>query len=695
MQPTAHTATIKIAGTEVSFETGRIARQAAGAVLARSGDNVVLATVTAAANPKPGQGFFPLTVEYREKWAGAGKIPGAFGKREGRITDHEVLLSRLIDRSVRSLFPEHYKNEVQIQVQVLSSEPSSDLESLSILAACCALHISAVPANGPVAGLRVWRIDDNWHAFVGRDKAEHADIEFSVAVGPDGLVMLEGGAKECSEADAIAAIAQATEWIHRCHKAFDELANKTGRTKLPVPPEPELPAVPAAIRESLKQALSIKVKAERRAGIAAAEAGWLETVSDDDKGAAKQAFEAAVWAEMRESVLATESRLDGRSKTEIRPIWSEVGLLPRAHGSSLFTRGETQAIVTCTLGSPDDALRPGNLADDTNKHPFFLHYNFPPYSVGEIRPLRGPGRREIGHGALARRGLQPLVPPSAKYPFTIRIESEITESNGSSSMATVCGGSLAMMNAGVPMLRPVAGIAMGLISDGTRHAVLSDILGDEDHLGDMDFKVVGTEAGITAIQLDNKLGGLPDEVLTQAFLQAREGRLHILSEMAKTLDEPGQPSRFVPQAFHLAIMPDAVGALIGARGANIKAITESTGARVSVDDTGAVLIYATDQASASKAKTMVQRSAGVLHVGRCYRGTVTGVKDFGAFVKINAVNEGLVPLEELDKERVARASDIAREGDEMIVTVLGADDRGRLRLSRRQALGVGDSQIEF
>lgn len=695
MQPTVHTTSIKISGTEVSFETGRIARQAGGAILARCGDNVVLATVTAAREPKPGQGFFPLTVEYREKWAGAGKIPGAFGKREGRITDHEVLVCRLIDRSVRSLFPEHYKNEVQIQVQVLSCEPASDLESLAVLAACCALHISPVPAKGPIAGLRVSRIDDGWHAFVGRERAEFADIEFTVAIGPSGLVMLEGAAKECSEADAIAAIGQATEWINRCHKCFEELAVKTGRSKLPAPPPPELPEVPQETRALLTEALKIKVKAERRAGIADAEASWLGAIDPDQQANAKQAFEDLVWAEMRENVLATEIRLDGRKKTEIRPIWSEVGLLPRAHGSSLFTRGETQAIVTCTLGSPDDALRPGNLADDANKNPFFLHYNFPPYSVGETRPLRGPGRREIGHGALARRGLWPLVPTSSTYPFTIRIESEITESNGSSSMATVCGGSLAMLHAGVPMARPVAGIAMGLISDGQRHAVLSDIIGDEDHLGDMDFKVVGTSNGITAIQLDNKLGGLPEEVLGQAFEQARDGRLHILGEMAKTLDEPAQPSRFVPQAFHVAIMPDAVGALIGARGANIKAITAATGARVSVDDTGSVMIYATDQASASKAKAMVQRSAGVLHVGRCYRGTVTGVKDFGAFVKINAVNEGLVPVEELDKDFVGRASDIAREGEEMIVAVLGADDRGRLRLSRRQALGVGESQIEF
>ena len=695
MQPTAHTTTVKIAGTEVSFETGRIARQATGAVLARCGDNVVLATVTAAAQPKPGQSFFPLTVEYREKFAGAGRIPGAFGKREGRITDHEVLVCRLIDRTVRSLFSEHYKNEVQLQVQVLSCEPTSDLESLALLAACCALHVSPVPCNGPIAGLRVWRIDGSWQAFVGRDKAKDADLEFSVAAGPEGLVMLEGEAKEASEADAVAAIGQANEWIERCHKAFVELAEKTGRAKQPPPEAPSLPSLPAGADAALQAALKLQSKTDRRAAIADAEGAWLETLEDEAKPAAKQAFDDAVWDQMRENVLATGARLDGRGKTDIRPIWSEVGLLPRAHGSALFTRGETQAIVTCTLGSPDDALRQGNLADENDRKSFFLHYNFPPYSVGETRPLRGPGRREIGHGSLARRGLQPLMPDKATFPFTVRVESEITESNGSSSMATVCGGSMAMMHAGVPIERPLAGIAMGLISDGERHAVLSDIIGDEDHLGDMDFKVVGTEQGITAIQLDNKLGGLPDEVLGQALSQARDGRLHILKAMAETIASPGEPSRHVPQAFHLSIMPDAVGALIGPRGSNIKGITEATGAKVSVDDDGGVLIYATDATSATRAKAMVQRSAGVLHVGKCYRGTVTGVKDFGAFVRINAVNEGLVPIEELDKDRVERATDVAKEGDEMIVAVLGADDRGRLRLSRRQALGVGESQIEF
>ncbi len=695
MQPGPHRTTVKIAGTEITFETGRIARQAHGAVLARCGDNVVLATVTAAAQPKPGQDFFPLTVEYREKFAAAGRIPGGFGRREGRISDHEVLVSRLIDRTVRSLFPETYKNEVQIQVQVFSAEPTSDLESLSILAACAALHVSHVPAKGPAGGLRIQRVDGEWLAFGGRTAQASVDLEFSVGVGPDGLVMLEGQAHEVAEADALAAIDQATEWIRRCHKAMDELRALGGAPKAAAPPASDLPPLPDATREALRAALRIATKTERRAAIAAGEASWLATLPAEQQAPAKAAYGEALWAETRELALAEGKRLDGRGTTDIRPIWSEVGLLPRAHGSALFTRGETQAIVTCTLGSPDDAMRLDTLAEQGRTERFLLHYNFPPYSVGETRPLRGPGRREIGHGSLARRGLLPLLPARSEFPFTIRIESEITESNGSSSMATVCGGTMAMLHAGVPLARPVAGIAMGLVSDGSRHAVLSDILGDEDHLGDMDFKVVGTERGITAIQLDNKLGGLPDSVLAQAFEQARAGRLHILGEMGRTIRAPAQPSRFVPRAARLAIMPDAVGALIGARGANIKSITETTGARVSVDDDGEVLVYATDQHSAQRAIQMIQRSAGVLRVGRCYRGTVTGVKDFGAFVKINAVNEGLVPIEELDDKPLRHAGDVAREGDEMIVTVLGADDRGRLRLSRRKALGVDEAQIEF
>ncbi|MCR9247089.1 MAG: polyribonucleotide nucleotidyltransferase [bacterium] len=702
MQPTAHEVTVKLSGTELRFETGRIARQASGAVLARSGDNVVLATVTAADAPRPGVDFFPLTVEYREKFAGAGRIPGNIMRREGRITDHEVLTSRLIDRTLRSLFPKTYRCDVQIQVQVLSAEPTSDLESLAILAACAAVHVSPVPANGPAGGLRIHRVDGEWIAFAGHEQQKRSDLEFSVGVGPDGLVMLEGECKEASEADAIAAITEASAWIRKFQKAFGELRERAGvAPKIEPPAAPELPELPEATRSALRTALAITVKAERRAAIRSARDGWLVPLGADESAAtdaiplAAKAFDQAVYHEMRELALASGKRLDGRSPTDIRPIWSEVGLLPRAHGSALFTRGETQAIVTCTLGSPDDAMRSFALAPGQPDERFLLHYNFPPYSVGETRPIRGPGRREIGHGSLARRGLLNVLPAAADYPYTIRVEAEITESNGSSSMATVCGGTMALLHAGVPLSHPAAGIAMGLISDGDRHAVLSDILGDEDHLGDMDFKVVGTREGITAIQLDNKLGGLPAGVLEQALEQARDGRLHILAEMQKTIAEPGTPSRFVPQANRVTIMPDAVGALIGPRGANIKGITESTGAHVSVDDHGAVLIYATDQTSAQRATEMVQRAAGILKVGRCYRGTVTGVKDFGVFVRVNAVNEGLVPIEELAEEHIKRAGDVASEGDEMIVTVLGADDRGRLRLSRKRAIGVGDAQIEF
>ncbi|MBL9078919.1 MAG: polyribonucleotide nucleotidyltransferase [Planctomycetes bacterium] len=694
MQPTAHRTTVRIAGTDVEFETGRIARQAHGSVWARCGDNVVLATVTAAAAAKPGTDFLPLTVEYREKFAAAGRIPGGFGRREGRITDHEVLVSRLIDRTLRSLFPDGYHNEVQVQVQVFSAEPTSDLESLALLAACAALHVSPVPAKGPAGGLRIQRVHGQWVAFAGALQRQHADLEFSVGFGPDGLVMLEGEAAEVAEADALAAIAQAGQWIARCQKAFEELRQAAGKPKQALPEAPALPALPPATQAALEQALRLGTKADRRAAVAAAEADWLAALAPEATAAARAAFADATWRTTRELALAGH-RLDGRTPVQIRPIWSEVGLLPRAHGSALFTRGETQAIVTCTLGSPDDAQRIDGIAADGATERFLLHYNFPPYSVGEIRALRGPGRREIGHGSLARRGLRCALPSAEDFPFTIRIESEITESNGSSSMATVCGGTMAMLHAGVPLRRPVAGIAMGLVGDGTRHVVLSDILGDEDHLGDMDFKVVGTERGITAIQLDNKLGGLQEAVLAQALAQARDGRLHILGEMAKTIAAAAEPSRFVPRALRLAILPDAVGALIGARGANIKGITESTGARVSVDDSGEVLIYATEGTAAQRASILVQRSAGVLKVGRCYRGTVTGVKEFGAFVRINAVNEGLVPLEELDRQPVRRAGDVAREGEEMVVAVLGADDRGRLRLSRRQALGVDDAQIEY
>jgi polyribonucleotide nucleotidyltransferase len=693
--PTPHTVTVRTAGIECSFETGKIARQATSAVVGRCGDNVVLATIVAASEPKPGQSFFPLTVEYREKYAAAGRIPGNWQRREGRISDHEVLVSRLIDRTLRSLFPEDYRCEVQIQVQVLSAEPTSDVESLALMAAACALHVSPIPAKGPAGGVRIARVLGQVIPFPSHAQLAQADLEFAIGLGPDGPVMLEGEAKEVPEAECLQAMEEATAVIQKFQKAFTELAAAVATEKLPVPAAPTLPTVPEATIAALRAALQIAQKQDRRAAVSAARDAWLPTVADTERDAAKQAYELATWTQMRDLVLSTQVRLDGRGPSAIRPIWSETGFLPRAHGSAVFTRGETQAIVTCTLGSTEDGMRQDGLAVTTELERFLLHYNFPPYSVGEIRPLRGPGRREIGHGSLARRGLAAMLPDNIDFPYTIRIESEITESNGSSSMATVCGGTMAMLHAGVPLVRPVAGIAMGLITDGTRSVVLSDILGDEDHLGDMDFKVVGTDRGVTAIQLDNKVGGLTFATLSAALEQARQGRVHILGEMQKTIAEPATPSRFVPRALRTAILPDSIGALIGARGANIKGITEATGAKVAVEDTGEVLVYATDAIASKRAMTMVQRAAGVLKVGRCYRGVVTGVKDFGAFVRVNAVNEGLVPVEELDDQPIRHAGDVAREGDEMIVCVLGADDRGRLRLSRRKAKGLGEDQIEF
>ena len=693
--PTPVSVTVKSAGTECVFETGRIARQATAAVVGRSGDNVVLATVVAAKEPKPGQSFFPLTVEYREKFAAVGRIPGNYFRREGKITDHEVLVSRLIDRTIRSLFPDEYRNEVQVQVQVLSAEPTSAVQSLALLTAACALHISPVPCKGPAAGVRVARNKGQLVTFPSAAQLEHADLEFAVGTGPDGPVMLEGESLQVPEAECVAAMAHALEVCKKFQSAFEELRLMVGNEKLPVPAAKELPALPDATRDALRKGLRTVEKKARRDAIAAARDAWLPTVDEAMRQDAAAAYELATWTELRELAMAEKLRVDGRKPDQIRPIWSEVGFLPRAHGSAVFTRGETQAIVSCTLGSTEDGQRKDGYIDNGEVEGFLLHYNFPPYSVGEIRPLRGPGRREIGHGSLARRGLFAALPKVEDFPYAIRIESEITESNGSSSMATVCGGTMAMLHAGVPMSAMVAGIAMGLISDGSRHVVLSDILGDEDHLGDMDFKVVGTEQGVTAIQLDNKLGGLTLELLASALEQAKHGRIHILREMQKTIAAPAEPSRFVPRAMRTSILPDSIGALIGARGANIKGITEQTGAKVSVDDSGAVLVYATDGHAAKMAMQLVNRAAGVLKKGRCYRGTVTTVKDFGAFVRVNAVNEGLVPVEELDDKPVRHASDIAREGEEMVVCVLGADDRGRLRLSRRLAKGVGDSQIEF
>ncbi|MCA8943706.1 MAG: polyribonucleotide nucleotidyltransferase [Planctomycetes bacterium] len=695
MQPTIET--LELAGSKVTFETGRIARQASGAVVVRSGDNVILATVVASSADR-GLDFFPLTVEYREKFAAAGMIPGNVMRREGRITDQEVLICRLIDRTIRSLFPKEYTREVQVQVQVMSADPAADLTSLALLGACMALHISEAPAAGPVAGLRIVRENGRWTPFPTQLARARAELEFVVSAGPDGLVMVEGEAKEAPPTRCREALEQALVWLDKVKRTADKLREVAGKPKVSVEAAPTLPELPAEVIRAIEQAVTIAGKAERHQALDQARQTLIASIEDEGmRDDFREAFGKHHSKLVRERILAEGARIDGRGPTDIRPIWSEIGWLPRAHGSAIFTRGETQALVTCTLGTDDDGLRVFELGGERREH-FMLHYNFPPYSVGECRPLRGPGRREIGHGNLARRGLAAVVPDFADYPYTLRIESEISESNGSSSMATVCGGCLAMLHAGVPLTRPVAGIAMGLVADAERVAILSDILGDEDHLGDMDFKVVGTREGITALQLDNKIGGLDFDVLSRALDQAVAGIEHILGEMAKTIDAPSaEAPKYAPRVLRSAIMPDSIATLVGPRGTNIRGIQSDTGARVTVGDDGIVHIYAADQATAQKAQRLVGKSVGIVERGKYYSGRVTGVKEFGVFVRINDVTEGLVPNEELrENQRGGKASREEFEQDqEVIVRVIGADDRGRLRLSVRAAIGVDEAQVEF
>ncbi|MBI5849504.1 MAG: polyribonucleotide nucleotidyltransferase [Planctomycetes bacterium] len=684
------TTSLTIAGTKLELETGKIARLANGAVLVRAGDNVLLATVVIGA-PREGVDFFPLTVEYREKLAAAGRIPGAFGRREGRITDHEVLVSRLVDRSIRSLFPDGYSNEVQVQVLVFSADPDADLATLAIVGACAALQLSEAPAAGPAAGLRLIKTAQGFTPFPPRSRRGDAELDFVVSAGPNGLVMVEGEAREVGEDVCLQALEQAAEWLARLRKAIGELAAEAGRPKSAAPATVALPAVPPPIAELLRAALRETRKTARASAVDAARTAMLAASEPATHGALSKAFEELRWQLVREAILAEGRRLDGRDVETVREIRGEVGLLPRAHGSALFTRGETQALVTCTLGTAEESLRSEGLSGSEYDH-FLLHYNFPPYSVGEIRPLRGPGRREIGHGFLARRGLAPVLPSFDEFPYTIRIESEITESNGSSSMATVCGGCLALMQAGVPITRPVAGIAMGLVTDGTRTSVLTDILGDEDHLGDMDFKVVGTARGVTALQLDNKVGGLDAGQLGKALDQAKRGRLHVLAEMAKVLAAPAPTlAPRAPRVMRTAILPDTIAVLIGPRGQTIKGIASATKAQVNVDDDGIVRIYAAEEAVARKALRMVGKVAGVVRRGGYYTGTITRVESFGVFVRINEVVEGLVGRDELFANRREPDREF-NQGDEVVVRVVGVDSRGRLDLSLRAAIDVDREQ---
>ncbi len=693
------TSEIRILDRTFTMEWGKIALQANGAVLVREGETVVLVTVVAAEEPREGTDFFPLTVEYRERFSAVGRFPGGYRKREGQAGEHEILTSRLIDRSIRPQFPEGYRCEIQLLATVLACGTDGDPGILGIIGAAAALQLSDIPWNGPVAAARIVRsTGGQLLANPAREDRDGALLDLIVTLGNDGLVMVEGQGRESTEDDLREALAYAAERLAPLLRLLEGLRaeGKAKREFASPPADVELrEAVWKQADDAIHAAAVIADKAARRDAIRAAREATLVALAPRFEGREAEisaAFGDLLHSDFRGIVLETQRRADGRGTRDIRPIACEVGWISRVHGSSLFTRGETQALVVCTLGTGSDEQEVEGL-HGVRRDAFQLYYRFPSYSVGEVRPLRAPGRREIGHGNLARRALEPVLPSQEVFPYTIKIESEITSSNGSSSMASVCGGCLALMDAGVPILRPVAGIAMGLIREGDRVAILSDILGDEDHLGDMDFKVAGTEKGITAVQLDNKVGALPLELLDRALEQARAGRLHILAEMAKALPRPrAELSPHAPRVAFLKIGTHRIRDLIGSGGRVIQALQADTLTKVDVSDDGTVRIYARDAASLKLAVRRVHDLTDEPEIGRVYRGVVTGVKEFGVFVRLFEGIEGLVHASELAQGPIQDPSQVAAEGDEMLVRVLGTD-RGKIRLSRRQAMNTPESEI--
>ncbi|MSR01963.1 MAG: polyribonucleotide nucleotidyltransferase [Gemmatimonadetes bacterium] len=682
------------AGRRLILETGRLAKQAAGSVLVQFGDTVVLASVTVSPNQSH-LPFFPLTVEYREKTYAAGKIPGGFLKREGRPSDKEILAARIIDRSIRPLFPEGFKNEIQVFITVVSADQEHDADVLGAFAASAALSISPIPWNGPLATVRVGRVDGNWILNPTFHQLEFSDLDISVSGSGEFVDMVEGGALEVSEADVLEALRVAQKGIVELRGHIKTLVAKEGQKKMSwVKPEYDK-AVTKRVKElaekDMTKAINHKDKAGRAAQLKAVRQAAMATIATEFPEKIKDAeheFEEIEYRVMRAQVLDKGERIDGRALETVRPISIEAGWLPRVHGSALFTRGQTQALVAVTLGTSDDEQRIDSIdVPGESTKSFMLHYNFPPYSTGEVRPLRGTSRREIGHGALAERALQALLPDFDAFPYTLRVVSEILESNGSSSMATVCGGSLALMDAGVPMKAACAGVAMGLIMEGKKVAVLTDILGSEDHLGDMDFKVAGTEKGITSIQMDIKVEGLSLELLADALEKARRGRLHILGEMKKALAAPrADLSPFAPRIFTIMIKPDKIGDVIGPKGKTIRGIQDATGAKISIEDTGLVTIAAVGGEAGDKAREMVMALVAEPVVGMIYEGPVKSTTAFGAFIEIMPGVEGLLHISELQHARTEKTEDVVKKGDVVRVQLLEVDERGRMRLSRKALL---------
>src|SRR3954453_8088608 len=689
----SHKVEIDLQGSKVSLETGKIAKQANGSVVVRSGDSVVLVTACSAEKPKPGASFFPLTVDYREYTYAAGKFPGGFIKREGRPSEKEILTSRLIDRPIRPLFPEGFSYETQIIAMVLPADPQNDPGVLAIVGAGAALAISDIPFHHVLGGVRVGLMNGSYRANPSYDETKDAKLSIVVAGTEQGIVMVEAAANEASEAEVVEAI----EFGHECCKkivaAVRELAAAVGKTKREFTPAATNLAVMNRISDSIRHDLSDALntekytKLESYSRIDEAKQKTLALFDEDlEQAEAGKAFDALKERIFRDEMLKDRRRPDGRAFDQIRPITCEVGVLPRTHGSAIFTRGETQALVTTTLGTKDDEQRIELFDPTETSKRFMLHYNFPPFSVGEVGFMRGPGRREIGHGALAERALSSVIPDEKSFPYTLRVVSDILESNGSSSMASVCGGTLSLMDAGVPIIAPVAGIAMGLVLEGKDYAILTDIAGAEDHYGDMDFKVAGTKKGITALQMDIKVPNVTHSILKEALEQARAGRLFLLDKMNAVIQTHREKmSQYAPRIYTTKIPTDKIRELIGPGGKVIKGIIDQTGVKIDVSDDGTVNIFASDGTSAARALQMVSDIAAVAEVGKTYLGKVVRIADFGAFVEIFPGTDGLLHISEISESRIKNVRDELNEGDQILVKVLALEGN-KIKLSRKAIL---------
>jgi len=678
---------------EVTLETGEIARQASGAVMASMGGTVVLVTAVAATKQKEGQDFFPLTVDYVEKFYSAGRIPGGFFKREGRPTEKETLTSRLIDRPVRPLFPEDFKNEVQVIAQVVSLNPEVDGDIVALLGASAALSLAGIPFKGPIGAARVGYANGQYLLNPTHTELKTSELDLVVAGTSGAVLMVESEAKLLSEEVMLGAVMFGHQQMQVAIRAIAELASEAAKPSWDWQPPAQnaslIAAVKGAVGSKLEEAFQVRDKLQRRDAINAIKADALGSLKSQAEESAwhsaelSKEFAELEYHTMRDSVLKTKVRIDGRQLDDVRPITCRVGVLPRTHGSALFTRGETQALVIATLGTTRDA-QIIDAPEGESKDPFLFHYNFPPFSVGEAGRFGAPKRREIGHGRLAKRGVQAVKPSIEEFPYVVRVVSEITESNGSSSMASVCGSSLAMMDAGVPLKAPVAGIAMGLVKEGNDFVVLSDILGDEDHLGDMDFKVAGSANGISALQMDIKIDGITEEIMKVALEQAKRGRLHILGEMAKVITTARlEMSEYAPRLITIKIHPDKIREVIGKGGATIRSITEETGATIDINDDGTVIIASVNREAGDAAKKRIEQIVSDVEPGRIYEGKVAKLMDFGAFVTIMPGKDGLVHVSQISSERVEKVSDKLKEGDIVKVKVLEVDKQGRIRLSMK------------